>query len=384
MAGAEYGVRGFIDAYDAQTGRAAGGSSRRRGRRIRATARGGAPTRKPWEKAADRRGRAGAYDPELNLVYWGTGNAGPDYDGSAREATTSTPPRSSALDADTGRLRWHYQFTPHDVGLGLDAEPVLADLTIGGQSRAQDRDVREPQWLLLRARPRDRAADSGRSRSSRRAGRRRVQPNGRPMLLPEQHAERRGTRVCPDQAAGPTGCRRRSTRSSGSCSSRRGSRAASSTPGRTTTIPATAFSGGAVSASAIRRLARDRRHRPVKSAGTFPTPPNHRAGVLSTASGLVFAGSSGNFMAFDGRTGKNLWHFQTGSALYAGAITYMLDGRQYVLLPSGTTLTAYALPGSSEIARLKASRYGDRVEREPFKGETFRTRRSQSTQRNAR
>jgi alcohol dehydrogenase (cytochrome c) len=67
--------------------------------------------------------------------------------------------------------------------------------------------------------------------------------------------------------------------------------------------------------------------------------------VLSTASGLVFAGSSGNFMAFDARTGKNLWHFQTGSALYAGAITYMVDGRQYVLLPSGTTLTAYALPG---------------------------------------
>ena len=50
-------------------------------------------------------------------------------------------------------------------------------------------------------------------------------------------------------------------------------------------------------------------------------------------------------MAFDARTGKNLWHFQTGSALYAGAITSRLDDRQYVLLPSGTTLTAYALSG---------------------------------------
>ena len=67
------------------------------------------------------------------------------------------------------------------------------------------------------------------------------------------------------------------------------------------------------------------------------------AGVLSTASGLLFAGSSGNFMAFDARSGKNLWHYQTGSALYAGATTYMLDGRQYVLMPSGTTLTAFAL-----------------------------------------
>jgi alcohol dehydrogenase (cytochrome c) len=67
------------------------------------------------------------------------------------------------------------------------------------------------------------------------------------------------------------------------------------------------------------------------------------AGVLSTASGLVFAGGSGNLMAFDAKTGKNLWHFQTGSSLYAGAITYMVDHRQYVLMPAGTTLTAFAL-----------------------------------------
>jgi alcohol dehydrogenase (cytochrome c) len=79
----------------------------------------------------------------------------------------------------------------------------------------------------------------------------------------------------------------------------------------------------------------------------FPYATQSWSGVLSTASGLVFAGSSGNFMAFDARSGKNLWHFQTGGALYAGAITYMVDGRQYVLLPSGTTLTAYALPGGS-------------------------------------
>jgi alcohol dehydrogenase (cytochrome c) len=65
--------------------------------------------------------------------------------------------------------------------------------------------------------------------------------------------------------------------------------------------------------------------------------------VLSTASGLVFAGGSGNLMAFDAKTGRNLWHFQTGSALYAGAITSMLDGHQYVLIPAGTTLTAFAL-----------------------------------------
>src|SRR6266850_1901211 len=70
-------------------------------------------------------------------------------------------------------------------------------------------------------------------------------------------------------------------------------------------------------------------------------------GVMSTASGLVFAGDAdGNFSAFDARTGKNLWHYQAGGSVRATAITYMLDGRQYVLIPSGTILTAFALPGT--------------------------------------
>lgn len=72
----------------------------------------------------------------------------------------------------------------------------------------------------------------------------------------------------------------------------------------------------------------------------FPYTAQSWAGVLSTASGLVFAGSSGNFMAFDAQSGKNLWRYQTGASLYAGAITYMLDGRQYVLMPSGTLIRA--------------------------------------------
>jgi glucose dehydrogenase len=53
----------------------------------------------------------------------------------------------------------------------------------------------------------------------------------------------------------------------------------------------------------------------------------------------------GKFMAFDAQTGKNLWHFQMGASIYAAAVTYMLDGRQYVVLPAGTTLMAFALPG---------------------------------------
>jgi alcohol dehydrogenase (cytochrome c) len=76
---------------------------------------------------------------------------------------------------------------------------------------------------------------------------------------------------------------------------------------------------------------------------TYPSPTF--GGVMTTASGLVFAGDhEGNFMAFNAETGENLWHYQTGSRIWgAAAVTYMLDGRQYVLIPSGTTLQAFAL-----------------------------------------
>jgi alcohol dehydrogenase (cytochrome c) len=77
---------------------------------------------------------------------------------------------------------------------------------------------------------------------------------------------------------------------------------------------------------------------------TYPSPSF--GGVLTTAAGLVFAGDhEGNFMAFDASNGENLWHYQTGSRIWgAGAMTFMLDGVQMVLIPSGTTLTAFALP----------------------------------------
>jgi alcohol dehydrogenase (cytochrome c) len=82
----------------------------------------------------------------------------------------------------------------------------------------------------------------------------------------------------------------------------------------------------------------------VKWEFKYHTPS--MAGVLSTEAGLVFGGDmDGNLMAFEAATGKNLWHFQTGSGIYASPVTYLLDGRQYLVLGSGTTVYALALPG---------------------------------------
>jgi alcohol dehydrogenase (cytochrome c) len=76
----------------------------------------------------------------------------------------------------------------------------------------------------------------------------------------------------------------------------------------------------------------------------YPTPT--MAGTMSTASGVVFAGDNeGNFMAFEAQTGKNLWRYPTGSPIWGAApMTYILDGRQHIVIASGTTLLSFALP----------------------------------------
>ena len=218
IAGAEYGIRGFIDAYDAQTASRSGGSTRPPGPDDPGHGTWRGTDAKAWEHGGGSIWVTGAYDPELNLVYWGTGNAGPDYSGREREGDNLYTASVVALDADTGKLRWHYQFTPHDVWDWDSTQmPVLADLTIGGAA-AQGRAVREPQRLLLHARSRDRQADS----------RQAVHPDdvgeGDPCRRPADAAARtacrasRARRSARIRPAAPTGCRRRSIRRS-ACSS---------------------------------------------------------------------------------------------------------------------------------------------------------------------
>ncbi len=133
IAGGEYGIRGFIDAYDAQTGK--------RAWRFYTIPGPGEPGNETWASDSWRRGGAGvwvtgAHDPELNLVYFGIGNPGPDYHSDSRKGDNLYSDSIVALDADTGTLKWHYQFTPHDVhDWDSTHVPILADLPIGGQPR---------------------------------------------------------------------------------------------------------------------------------------------------------------------------------------------------------------------------------------------------------
>jgi alcohol dehydrogenase (cytochrome c) len=345
VAGAEYGVRGFIDAYDAQSGKQVWRFYTTAGPEDAAHGTWRGMDRKAWEHGGGSIWVPGAYDPELNLVYWGTGNAGPDYSGAEREGDNLYTASVVALDADTGKLRWHYQFTPHDVwDYDSTQMPVLADVTLNGEARKvvlfANRNgffyvLDRATGKLIRGKPFIQTTWA-----------KEIGADGRPQLLPNTIPSEEGTKVCPDQSGGTNWMPPSFDPSLGLFFVTSRESCGIFFSWKEDYSPGDAFRGGAVQRinesqfSALRAI-------DVKTGEKrweFPYTSQSFAGVLSTASGVVFAGASGNLMAFDAKSGKNLWHYQTGSALYAGPITYMVDNRQHVLMPSGTTLTAFALP----------------------------------------
>jgi alcohol dehydrogenase (cytochrome c) len=347
--GGDLPTRGFIDAYDAGTGR--------RVWRFYTIPGPGEPGSETWSDPAllSRGGGAawatGSYDPELNLIYWGTGNPNPDYYGGDRQGDNLYTASLVALDADTGRLRWHYQFTPHDThDWDSNHVPVLADLTIGGRARKVVMVANRNGFFYTL----DRATGEllvGKPYTGTQWARE-IGPNGRPVVLndgvvPPGGSE--GTTPCVPDLRGGTVYNPPSydpalqlffVMARETC--------AYYTPSRQDFQIGRSFMSGGMKKldepdySALRAI--DPTTGAIRWEFTFPTAS--LAGVMSTASGLVFAGDhEGNFNAFDARTGKHLWHYRTGSPIWGAAgVTYMLDGRQYVLIPSGYTLVAFALP----------------------------------------
>ena len=200
VAGGEYGIRGFIDAYDAQTGKRAwrfytipgpGRAGQRHvGRRFVEDRR--------RRRLGHRRLRSGA-EPASSTA---PAIRAPTITARAARATTCTAARCVALDADTGKLRWHYQFTPHDVHDWDATEvPILADITIAGQPRKVVMFANRNGFYYTLDRTTGKV-DRRPSRSSRRPGRRRSARDGRPMLLPGHTPDEKGEVTCPDITGG--------------------------------------------------------------------------------------------------------------------------------------------------------------------------------------
>jgi alcohol dehydrogenase (cytochrome c) len=324
--GGEYGIRGHVDAFEIETGR--------RAWRRYTIPKPGEPGSETWAGDAWQRGGGptwvtGTYDPALNLVFWGVGNPGPDYDGTVREGANLFTDSVLALDPDDGTIRWHYQWTPHDV---WDYDGVNENILIDDGSRRLLAHFDKNGYLfllnrvsgkLVRAVPYARATWGDIERDTGKVTVR---------LTPTVQ----GAEICP----GPAGAKE-------------WVHASYSEKTRLLYVPV-------IERCAVYRTRPSRFREGITYWGGESTPRKQGAGVLkafdlegrevwakparfpivgsvlSTAGDVVFVGhATGEFAAYDARSGDLLWQFSTGSGIRGGPITYSVNGKQYVAVPSG-------------------------------------------------
>jgi len=343
VSGGEAGIRGFIDAYDAKTGK--------RAWRFYTIPGPGEPGHESWSGDAWKTGGGstwvtGSYDPQLNLVYWGVGNPGPDWNGDDRPGDNLYTCSLVALDGDTGALRWHFQFTPHDTH-DWDAThvPVLFEGEVRGKKRkligvanrnafyyALDRETGE--FIAGRAYAKQTWANG-------------LDDRGRPMVIPGNEPSEEGKLVWPNlngatvwaspSYSPPSGLFYVSVREIGATYYKR----------EADFKPGTFFAGGGEQSlggddewGAIRALEATT----GRIAWEFRLKSAPWAGVLSTAGGLVFGGTNeGNFFALDAKTGKPLWDFQTGGQVAANPIAFNIEGRQHIAISANRVLYVFGL-----------------------------------------
>ena len=340
ISGAEYGIRGFIDAYYAETGEQAW--------RFYTVPSKDEPGGDTWEGDSWMTGGGsawvtGSYDPELNLVYWGTGNPAPDWNGDVRKGDNLYTDCIVALDADTGKLQWHFQATPHDLwdwdGV---SEPVLIDIEMDGKPvKALMQANRNGYFYVLDRTNGKFLYATPYCEMNWSAG---LDENGRPTVKPGVSTSEEGTiRVCPGIEGGKNWSPSAYNPLTNLLYAPSLELCGSYHQGRVFYLKGLPYLGSGMTAEKeedgdIKMWG----HISAIDISTGEIKWRHKTnfpqwgGCLTTAGGLVFAGDlEGRFMALSAETGEVLWDFQTGSGVLAPPITYQLDGIQYVAIASG-------------------------------------------------
>jgi alcohol dehydrogenase (cytochrome c) len=360
VGGGEYGIRGYVVAYDAKTGEEAW--------KFHTIPAPGEPGHETWQGDTWMYGGApvwitGSYDPELNLTYWGVGNPGPDWNPDQRPGDNLYASSAIALDADTGELRWHFQFTPNDA-YDYDAVqvPVLVDMEWDGR----------PRKLMLWANRNGFFYVLDRVDGKFLLGKPFVEvnwasgldENGRPIQTPQPEGlptypgNQGGTNWYPPSFSPRTGLFYFAAWENYGTIYRKE---------EVEYQPGEAFLGGGFTVVAPAPGAPTvgiGRRSPINNwtdevgngavIAIDPTTGEARwkfrqfdvsdAGMLTTASDLLFTGGrEGYFHALDARTGELIWKVALGGQIVMAPITYMLDGRQYISVISGHGLFTYAL-----------------------------------------
>jgi len=347
VSGGDEGARGFLAAHSVSTGEEVW--------RFWTIPAPGEPLSETWVGSALPHGcgaawLTGSYDPELDLLYWTTGNPCPDYNGDERKGDNLYSNSVVALEPATGKLRWHYQYTPHDLH-DWDAvqTPVLADVEWRGQRRKLLMQAnrngffyvldREDGELLLAEPFVDELTWAER-----------IGADGRPMLVPGEQPTPGGTLTCPavegatnwmSPAYHPeTGLFYLNALEKCSVYIKRPQEweAGDSFYGGTTrTAPATPRQKylRAIDIHTGKRVWEREQVGPARAWG----------GVLSTAGGLVLYGDdSGAFAAVDAKTGEPLWDFQLNVLWKASPMTFMVEGKQYIAVAAERNVVVFGLP----------------------------------------
>ena len=347
VSGGDEGNRGFLDAYKASTGE--------RAWRFWTVPARGEPGSETWVGKALEHGCAatwltGTYDPDARLLYWPTGNPCPDYNGDERKGDNLYSNSVLALDPDTGKLKWHFQFTPHDLhDWDATETPMLVDTTFRGRERKlllhSDRngffyvlDRLTGELLLAEPFVKGITWASG------------IGKDGRPILLPGNEPAAEGTRTCPSVAGATNWPSTAFSPATGLFYLMAEESCSIYSKSADWWVRGQSFYGGATRRSPLGVSAKFLRALDVQTGKIVWEIPGLGGGILgsglmSTAGGLIFYGDSpgGAFVAADARTGKLLWHFNTGQGWKAGPMTYTIAGTQHIGVAAGSTILVFAL-----------------------------------------
>ncbi len=345
--GGEHGANGFIAAFDQATGKEIW--------RFSTVPKPGDPGSETWQGKDIAHGGGpawftGTYDPELDMLYWPTGNPGAEYNGDNRLGDNLYTDCILALEAKTGKLKWYYQTTPHDL---WDWDATETPMVVNANWQGQ------PRKLLIQANRNGFFYVFDRTDGKLLIGKPFIRnmnwatgigPDGKPVKVPNMEPSAAGTKVCPSQDGATnwyspsynpqTGLYYFQTYEKCSVYTKRD--AGEWESGK-------AYLGGSQRNAPNEKpqvllRAVDIQTGSVKWELPEPGNANGWGGTLATSTGLVIFGEEGgNLMAADAITGKPLWSFATNQTWKASPMTYVFDGKQYIAAAAGPNIIAFGI-----------------------------------------
>ena len=338
-------LHGYVDSFDAETGKLEW--------RWNSLPKPGEPGSETWPKNSDAIQHGGGmtwltgtYDPDLNLLYWGTANPNPVLSGATRPGDNLYTCSIVALNPDTGKLVWHFQPSPHDVH-DWDAvqTPVLVDADFHGQPRKLVLQASRNGYFFVLDRTNGKSLLSVPFEEINWSSG--LDANGQPIGNPKKYPNTSGTLVVPDAIGATnwmspsfnpeTGLLYVDTQTSYGLYYDLSNGKPEGFAGRDLSVWSHSFLNALDYQTGKIRWSHDL------------GPGENWAGVLSTAGGLVLtADNHGNILGLNAATGQTLWHTYGGGAVKGPPITYQLDGRQYLLVGSQEVLYSFALPETGE------------------------------------